>query len=120
RDEGARVIATDITVEPLADEPGIEVHQLDVTDPAAIQRLRDELPKLDILFNCAGMVPAGALLDCERAAWQRCFDLNVTSMFDMIQAFLPGMRDSGGSIVNMSSLASSAKGVPNRCAYGAS
>lgn len=120
RDEGAHVIATDIAIGALADEPGIEVHQLDVTDPDAIHALRDKLPKLDILFNCAGMVPAGGLLDCERAVWQRCFDLNVTSMFDMIQAFLPGMRESGGSIINMSSLASSIKGIPNRCAYGAS
>lgn len=120
RDEGARVIATDITIAPLADEPGIEVHELDVTDPAAIDRLRDELPRLDVLFNCAGMVPAGALLDCDRESWQRCLDLNVTSMFDMTRAFLPGMREAGGSIINMASLASSIKGIPNRCAYGMS
>ncbi len=120
RAEGARVIATDIDIAPLADEPGIEVHALDVTDPAAIAALRDALPDLDILFNCAGMVPAGTVLTCERELWQASFDLNVTSMFDMIRAFLPGMRKAGGSIINMSSLASSAKGVPNRCAYGAS
>ncbi|MGB7757287.1 MAG: SDR family oxidoreductase [Salinisphaera sp.] len=120
RAEGARVIATDIDIAPLADESGIEVHALDVTDPAAIAALRDALPDLDILFNCAGMVPAGTVLTCERELWQASFDLNVTSMFDMIRAFLPGMRKAGGSIVNMSSLASSAKGVPNRCAYGAS
>lgn len=120
RDEGARVIATDIDITPLAEEPGIEAHVLDVTDPAAIARLRDTLPRLDILFNCAGMVPAGSVLECERALWQRSFDLNVTSMFDMTRAFLPAMREAGGSIINMASLASSVKGVPNRCAYGAS
>lgn len=120
RDEGARVIATDINTAPLADEPGIEVYKLDVTDPAAIARLRDKLPQLDVLFNCAGMVPAGAVLDCEREQWQRCLDLNVTSMFDVIRAFLPGMRKTGGSIINMASLASSLKGIPNRCAYGMS
>jgi 2-keto-3-deoxy-L-fuconate dehydrogenase len=120
RAEGARVIATDIEIAPLADEPDIEVHALDVTDPAAIARLHDELPTLDVLFNCAGMVPAGSVLDCDREVWQASFDLNVTSMFDMIRAFLPGMRESGGSIINMSSLASSLKGVTNRCAYGAS
>ncbi|HET7313659.1 SDR family NAD(P)-dependent oxidoreductase, partial [Salinisphaera sp.] len=96
RAEGARVIAADIDIASLADEPGIEVHALDVTDPAAIARLRDQLPRLDVLFNCAGMVPAGSVLDCERSLWQTSFDLNVTSMFDMIRAFLPGMRASGG------------------------
>lgn len=120
RAEGARVIATDIDIAPLRDEPGIEVHQLDVTDPQAIDRLKQELPRLDVLFNCAGMVPAGDVLDCERAVWQRSFELNVTAMFDMVRAFLPDMLEVGGSIINMASLASSIKGVPNRCAYGAS
>lgn len=118
--EGARVIATDIDTRSLVDEPGIEVHALDVTDPDAIERLRDQLPTLDVLFNCAGMVPSGTVLDCEHDVWQRSFDLNVTAMFDMVRAFLPGMRESGGSIINMSSVASSLKGVPNRCAYSAS
>lgn len=118
--EGARVIATDIDIDPLCDEPGIELYQLDVTDPEAINRLKNELPRLDVLFNCAGMVAAGNVLDCERSVWQRSFELNVTAMFDMIRAFLPDMLEAGGSIINMASLASSTKGVPNRCAYGAS
>lgn len=120
RAEGAHVIATDINIEPLVNESGIDLHRLDVTDPQAITRLRDELPAVDILFNCAGRVPSGDVLNCDRLDWQRSFELNVTSMFDMVQAFLPGMRDSGGSIINMASLASSVKGVPDRCAYGAS
>lgn len=118
--EGAHVIATDIDITLLADLKDAEVHTLDVTDAAAIQDLSQTVPSPDILFNCAGIVPAGSILECTREQWLRCFELNVTSMFDMIQAFLPTMRKSGGSIINMASLASSVKGVPSRCAYGAS
>ncbi|TDX27610.1 2-keto-3-deoxy-L-fuconate dehydrogenase [Modicisalibacter xianhensis] len=119
--EGARVIATDIDprlLENLAGS-GCDTAPLDVTDRRAIERLAGEVDDLDILFNCAGMVPGGTILDCDRESWERSHALNVTSMFDMIQVFLPGMlQRGGGSIINMSSLASSIKGVPNRFAYG--
>lgn len=117
--EGARVIATDINIEPLKDLEGAEIYTLDVTDASAIQQLTESLPRLDILFNCAGMVPSGGILECDETTWERSLSLNVTSMFHMIQAFLPGMLEQGsGSILNMASLASSVKGVPNRFAYG--
>ncbi|WP_144982115.1 SDR family oxidoreductase [Halomonas sp. C22] len=117
--EGARVIATDIDTTSLEGLKGVEVRHLDVTDVAAIQRLAADLPALDVLFNCAGMVPSGSVLQCDDATWQRSFALNVTSMYHIIQSFLPAMLNSGGgSIINMASLASSLKGVPNRFAYG--
>ena len=119
--EGARVIATDIDPRLLEslEGSGCDIAPLDVTDRHAIERLADETDDLDILFNCAGMVPGGTILDCDRESWQRSHALNVTSMFDMIQIFLPGMlQRGGGSIINMASLASSIKGVPNRFAYG--
>lgn len=119
RAEGARVIATDIDIGPLAGETDIETYPLDVTDPEAITALALVLPPLDVLFNCAGMVPTGDILHCGRSTWQRTFDLNVTSMFDMIHAFI-GYMPPGSSIINMASLASSVKGVRERCAYGAS
>ncbi|WP_018915631.1 SDR family oxidoreductase [Vreelandella zhanjiangensis] len=119
--EGARVFATDIDISTLQDMPGVEAYRLDVTDSQAINELAATLPDLDILFNCAGMVPGGTVLECDEATWQRSMDLNVTSMFYTLQAFLPGMLSKGGgSIINMASLASSVKGVANRCAYGAS
>ncbi|RUR42452.1 SDR family oxidoreductase [Vreelandella populi] len=119
--EGARVFATDIDISSLEDMPGVEAYRLDVTDSQAINELAASLPALDILFNCAGMVPGGTVLECDEATWQRSMDLNVTSMFYTLQAFLPGMLSKGGgSIINMASLASSVKGVANRCAYGAS
>ncbi|MGP8290400.1 SDR family oxidoreductase [Vreelandella zhanjiangensis] len=119
--EGARVFATDIDISTLQDMPGVEAYRLDVTDSQAINELAATLPDLDILFNCAGMVAGGTVLECDEATWQRSMDLNVTSMFYTLQAFLPGMLSKGGgSIINMASLASSVKGVANRCAYGAS
>lgn len=119
--EGARVFATDIDISTLQDMPGVEAYRLDVTDSQAINELAATLPALGILFNCAGMVPGGTVLECDEATWQRSMDLNVTSMFYTLQAFLPGMlSNGGGSIINMASLASSVKGVANRCAYGAS
>ena len=119
--EGARVFATDIDIASLEDMPGVEAYRLDVTDRRAINDLAASLPALDILFNCAGMVPGGTVLECDEATWQRSMDLNVTSMFYTLQAFLPGMLlKGGGSIINMASLASSVKGVANRCAYGTS
>ncbi|CAM3448829.1 MULTISPECIES: SDR family oxidoreductase [Halomonas] len=119
--EGARVFATDIDISSLENMPGVEAYRLDVTDSQAIHELASSLPALDILFNCAGMVPGGNILECDEASWQRSMDLNVTSMFHTLQAFLPGMlKNGGGSVINMASLASSIKGVPNRCAYGTS
>ncbi|MGP9797833.1 SDR family oxidoreductase [Halomonas sp. 86] len=119
--EGARVLATDIDISTLQDMPGVEAYRLDVTDSQAINELAASLPDLDILFNCAGMVAGGTVLECDEATWQRSMDLNVTSMFYTLQAFLPGMLlNGGGSIINMASLASSVKGVANRCAYGVS
>lgn len=119
--EGARVFATDIDIATLKDIPGVEAYHLDVTDSQAINDLAASLPALDILFNCAGMVAGGSVLECDEATWQRSMDLNVTAMFYTLQAFLPGMLlKGGGSIINMASLASSVKGVANRCAYGTS
>ncbi len=116
--EGARVIATDIAK---IDLPGVDARHLDVTSAAEIAALAAELGPVDVLFNCAGYVHQGSILECDDAAWARSFAINVTSMFHTIQAFLPGMLAAGrGSIVNMASAASSVKGVPNRFAYGAS
>jgi 2-keto-3-deoxy-L-fuconate dehydrogenase len=118
--EGARVIATDINLELLGAVQGCEARRLDVLDPRGIQDLADELGAVDVLFNCAGFVHAGTILDCDEAAWAFSNDLNVNAMYRMIRAFLPAMlANDGGSIVNMSSVASSIKGVPGRFAYGA-
>ena len=121
--EGATVLATDIDnarLDELAQEqPSIFTHTLDVTDPAAIADIVGGAGSIDILFNCAGYVHAGTLLDTDDAGWRRSFAINVDSMFHTCRAVLPGMLDRGkGSIVNMSSVASSIKGVPNRFAYG--
>lgn len=122
--EGARVFATDIDprhLEALAALPGCSAHRLDVTDAQAIAALAEEIGPVDILFNCAGFVDSGTILDCDEAAWERSFDLNARSMYRMIRAFLPGMlARGGGSIVNMASMASSVKGTQNRFVYGAS
>ena len=121
RDAGATVIATDLNVDALHDIAGIQALPLDVTQPAAIDAIRQQVGTLDVLFNCAGYVHSGALLECDDSSWQFSFDLNVTAMYRMIRAFLPGMLDNGGgSIINMASVASSVKGVPNRFAYTAS
>jgi 2-keto-3-deoxy-L-fuconate dehydrogenase len=127
--EGARVIATDIQQAALDDlarqSPGIEVALLDVCSDADVQQLAQRLGALDALFNCAGMVANGSLLDCSEADWDRSFELNVKSMFRMTRAFLPGMLAKaqapgvGVSVINMASMASSVKGFVNRCAYGA-
>ena len=119
--EGATVWATDVNAEQLATIAGVRARVLDVTDPAAIADAAREVGRLDVLFNCAGYVHSGTILDCGEADWARSFDLNVTAMYRMIRAFLPAMiAGGGGSIVNMASVASSIKGVPNRLAYGAS
>ena len=123
--EGARVLATDINPESLAslkeESPEIETCLLDITDPQAITNLAKEIGTLDVLFNCAGFVHHGTLLECEESDWEFTFDLNVRSMYRMIRAFLPAMLEAGGgSIINMASVASNVRGVPNRFVYGAS
>ncbi|WP_213881467.1 SDR family oxidoreductase [Pseudomonas sp. dw_358] len=121
QEAGAQVIATDLHIEALHDIPGIQILQLDVTQADAIDVVCRQVGPLDALFNCAGYVHSGALLECDDKAWQFSFDLNVTAMYRMIRAFLPGMLEAGhGSIVNMASVASSVKGVANRLAYSAS
>jgi len=117
--EGARVIATDINVEALRDLHGCEVYGLDVLKSDEVKLLAQQIGPVDILFNCAGYVHNGTILDCDEQDWHFSFDLNVTSMYRMIRAVLPGMvSNGGGSIINMSSVASSIKGAPNRFAYG--
>jgi 2-keto-3-deoxy-L-fuconate dehydrogenase len=118
--EGARVIATDIRIDSLAGKP-FEAHRLDVRERAAIDALAAGLGPVDVLFNCAGFVHAGSILEASEEDWDFAFDLNAKAMYRMIRAFLPGMLEKGaGSIINMSSAASSVKGVPNRFVYGAS
>jgi len=122
--EGAAVWAADIDEAELAKLPGargLTRRRLDVTDGAAVGTLAAELGAVDILFNCAGRVPHGSILDCDEAMWDGAFALNVKSMYRTIRAFLPAMLAAGGgSIVNIASVASSLQGVPDRCAYGAS
>ncbi len=122
--EGAKVIATDVNpelLESLRTTPDIDTAKLDVLDDAAIAQLIGSLPKLDVLFNCAGWVPQGSILECTDRDWNLSFNLNVRAMWKTIAAALPRMIDAGGgSIINMASVASSVKGVPDRFAYGAS
>ena len=119
--EGAHVIATDVNGDGLAALAGCDPRQLDVTDTQAIAALAAAAGPVDILFNCAGIVHGGTVLECTSEDWSRAFEVNVTAMFEMIRAFIPGMLERGhGSIINMSSVASSVTGVPNRFAYGAS
>jgi 2-keto-3-deoxy-L-fuconate dehydrogenase len=118
--EGATVIATDVRTELLADAEGLAVRQLDVTDPKAVLAIAEEFPQVDVLYNCAGVVHAGTILDCGEDDWTFANALNVTAQYRMIRAFLPRMIANGGaSIINMSSVCSSIKAVPNRFAYGA-
>jgi 2-keto-3-deoxy-L-fuconate dehydrogenase len=120
--EGARVWATDVDaakLDALAGIEGVTPRKLDVLDKKAIGRLAAETGAIDVLFNCAGFVHHGTVLDATDEQWQFAFDLNVRSMFWTIQAFLPGMLANGsGSIVNMSSAASSVKGAAQRFVYG--
>ena len=123
--EGADVIATDIipdTLNSLSNEnPMIQTRLLDVTKPQEIQQIAEETGPIDVLFNCAGFVHHGTILDCEENDWEFSFNLNVRSMYRMIRAFLPAMLEAGGgNIINMSSVASSVMGLPNRFVYGAS
>jgi 2-keto-3-deoxy-L-fuconate dehydrogenase len=122
--EGARVLAADVNRDKLAElhgVAGIETQVLDVRSPDAIAAFAASAPATDILFNCVGYVHHGTILECDDEAFDRSFDLNVKSMFRMVKAFLPGMVARGrGSIVNISSVASSVIAVPNRFVYGAS
>lgn len=122
--EGATVWATDIAEDALASlaaaSPTIQTALLDVTDTHAVQAFARERGAIDVLFNCAGFVHAGTLLYCSEDDWDFSFDLNVKSMYRMIRALLPAMlAGGGGSIINMSSVASAIIGAPGRCAYGA-
>ncbi|MHA1151581.1 MAG: SDR family oxidoreductase [Alphaproteobacteria bacterium] len=125
--EGARVIATDIDaglLDDLAREAGaretdIETRTLDVTDPAAIVTLAGDLGGLDVLFNCAGFVHHGSILDCSEDDFDFSVTLNLRAMYRTIKAFLPAMLDAGrGNIINMSSVASSVIAAENRFIYG--
>jgi 2-keto-3-deoxy-L-fuconate dehydrogenase len=118
--EGARVLATDVDAASLDTLEGVEVQRLDVTHAESIRELAASREAPDVLFNCAGYVHHGTILDCDETDWEQSFDLNVRSMYRMIRALLPGMLERGGaSIINMSSVASSIKGAPNRFVYGA-
>ncbi len=119
-EQGARVIATDVREELLDGLEGCERRRLDVTDADAITALATEIGAIDILCNVAGFVHAGTILDCDEKAWAFSIDLNMTAMYRTIRAFLPAMLAAGGgAIVNVASIASSVKGIPNRFAYGA-
>ena len=122
--EGAKVWATDLNGKTLAEiegKDGIRTRVLDVTDEAAIARVASEAGEIDILFNCAGIVHHGTILDCAPKDWDQSFAVNVRSMYLVTRALLPGMLRKGrGSIINMASVASSIRGLPNRFVYGAS
>ena len=119
--EGAQVIATDINADALKDLSGdkLETQVLDVTDKDAVQFVSENVDTPDILFNCAGYVHHGTILDCEEDTFDFCYQLNVKSMYSVTRAFLPAILEAGGaSIINMSSVASSIVSAPNRFAYG--
>lgn len=119
--QGARVIATDINTRALAElaETGLETRPLNVRDAAAVAAIAADLPETDVLFNCAGYVANGTILDCSEEDWDFSLDLNVKSQFRMCRAFLPGMiARGGGSIVNMASAVGSIIAAPNRFVYG--
>jgi 2-keto-3-deoxy-L-fuconate dehydrogenase len=122
--EGANVIATDINQAKLGDLshlPNVETRLLDVLNLEDISRTSTEIGHVDVLFNCAGFVHHGSILDCDETAWDFSFELNVKAQYRMIRAFLPGMlSNGGGSIINMASVCSSVKGIVQRAVYGAS
>ena len=123
--EGAHVTATDLNDKTLADlnkeYPNIKVKTLDSTDNNAILEFVKTLDKVDVLFNAVGFVHHGSILDCEEKDWDFSFNVNVKAMYFMCKAILPIMvKQNGGSIINISSIASSLKGLPNRFVYGAS
>lgn len=121
--EGAEVIAVDInpaSLEKLKQQvPSLQTHVLDVTDKHAIHAFVSQLKKLDVLFNCAGFVHHGTVLDCNEEDWDFSFELNVKSMYRLIRSVIPLMQQQkNGSIINVASVASSIKGVSNRFVYG--
>ncbi len=120
--EGARVFATDVNEAALAElaADGLETFVLNVRDPASIAAAVARVGAPDVLFNCAGFVAAGTILDCDEDQWAFSMDLNMTAMYRMCKAFLPGMiANGGGSIINMASVAGSVIAAPNRFVYGA-
>jgi 2-keto-3-deoxy-L-fuconate dehydrogenase len=120
--EGARVIATDMNEAALADleDGGCQTRVLNVRDAGDIAEAQAALGALDVLFNCAGFVAHGTILDCDEDSWAFSLDLNMTAMFRVTKAFLPAMIEAGGgTILNMSSAASSVIAAPNRFVYGA-
>ncbi|MDP3261457.1 MAG: SDR family oxidoreductase [Tabrizicola sp.] len=120
--EGAKVIATDVNEAALATltDEGITTRVLNVRDPAAIKATFEAIGTPDVLFNCAGFVAAGTILDCDEDAWAFSVDLNMTAMYRMCRAVLPGMiARGGGSIINMASVVGSIIAAPNRFVYGA-
>ena len=120
--EGATVLATDVNPQTLAElsAAGLQTRVLDVRDPASIAAAVAAAGPVDVLFNCAGFVAAGTILDCDEAQWAFSIDLNMTAMYRMCRAFLPGMIAQGkGSIINMASVASTVIAAPNRFVYGA-
>ena len=119
--EGCAVLATDVNPAALAElaDAGLEVRVLDVRDPASIAGAVAAAGPLDVLFNCAGFVASGTILECDEDQWAFSLDLNLTAMYRMCRAFLPGMiAGGGGSIINMASVASSVIAAPNRFVYG--
>ena len=123
--EGANVVATDLnekTLQTLKKEyPKINIYTLDATDNNAIQTFTKTLEKVDVLFNAVGFVHHGTILDCEEKDWDFSFNVNVKSMYLMIKSIIPQMqKQNKGSIINISSIASSIKGLPFRFVYGAS
>jgi 2-keto-3-deoxy-L-fuconate dehydrogenase len=122
-DEGATVWATDINETALkalsVERPGIRARRLDVRESQDVDKIATELGSLDVLFNCAGFVHNGSILECAEKDWDFSFDLNVKSMYRTCRAFLPAMLRAGkGNIINMSSVASSIRGAPHRFVYG--
>jgi 2-keto-3-deoxy-L-fuconate dehydrogenase len=121
---GAKVVATDVNTTLLVEleaDVGVISNALDVTDPTAVSRLADAQPAFDVLVNVAGFVHHGSILDCDEKDYDFSMNLNVKSMYRVIRAFLPAMLEAGGgSIVNLASVASSLKGLPNRFIYGTS
>jgi len=118
---GAHVIATDINAQSLSTLQGATTEILNVTDATAVADFAARTGTIDILFNCAGIVHAGTILDCDEKDWDFAFELNVKAQYRMCKAFLPGMLTQAyGNIINMASVASSLKGVANRFAYMAS
>lgn len=122
--QGATVYAADInqqSLDELAKIKNVTALKLDVTDAVCVEKVVKEIGRLDILFNCAGIVHSGSILECNEDDWDFAFELNVKAMYRLAKLTLPNMlKNGGGSIINMSSVASSIKGVPNRFAYCAS